>query len=82
MQPTWRVYLVSGLLASAVAAGTALVTVRLAAPPGAHAPNRDSRAEATVILEGEAEEPLARSTEQPSELEVFYKTPFFPPLPI
>jgi hypothetical protein len=79
MQPMWRVYLVSGLLASAVAAGTALVTVRLAAPPGAHAPNRDSRAEATVVLEGEAEVPLARSTEQPSELEVFYKSPFAAP---
>jgi hypothetical protein len=75
----WRVYLVSGLLACAVAAGTALVTVRLAAPPGAHAPNGDSRAKATVVLEGEAEVPLARSPEQPSELEVFYKSSFAAP---
>jgi hypothetical protein len=79
MQPMWRVYLVSGLLASAVAAGTALVTVRLAALPGAHAPNRDSRAEAAVVLEGEAEVPLAPSPERPSELEVYYKSPFAAP---
>ena len=79
MQPMWRVYLVSALLASAVAAGTSFVTVRLAAPPGAPATKGDSRAEAAVVLEGDAEVPLARSAEQPSELEVFYKSPFAAP---
>ena len=70
MQPMWRVYLVSGFLASAVAAGTALVIIWFAASPPAHA---------TVVLEGEAEVPLAPSTEQPSELEVFYQSPFAAP---
>jgi hypothetical protein len=67
MPVTWRVYLVSALLSCVVAAGTALVTVRLFVLPTAQSsPN-------TMILEGVADMPWG------AELEVFYKTPFGTP---
>jgi hypothetical protein len=70
MQATWRVYLVSALLACVVAvvvaAGTAFVTVRLLAPTPTLAAN-------TAILQGSAE------VRWGEELEVFYKTPFAAP---
>jgi hypothetical protein len=66
MQATWRVYLVSALVACAVAAATAFVTVRLFAPPPGQSPN-------TMILEGVAEVSWG------GEPEVFYKTSFAAP---
>ncbi len=83
MQAMWRVYLVSVLLACAVAVvvatGTAFVTVRLLVPAPAEsaktvilapAPTESAK---TVILEGIAE------VRWGEELEVFYKSPFASP---
>ena len=66
MPATWRVYLVSMLLACVVAAGTAFLTVRLLAPSASPPPN-------TLVLDGVAEMPWG------DELEVFYKAPFSAP---
>jgi hypothetical protein len=71
MQSTWRVYLVSALLACVVAAVTALVTVRLLVSPTVQSPTVQSSN--TMILEGVVD--LARGAER----EVFYKTPFAAP---
>jgi len=80
MQATWRIYLVSAVLSCVVAAATALVTIRIAGPAketdaGGIPPVSPSR---TVVLEGVAKVPLARYG-KPSELDVFYKTPFASP---
>src|SRR5262245_4870349 len=79
MQAAWRVYLVSAVLSCVVAAATALVTVRIAGlaketDAGGIPSSPLSR---TVVLEGVAKVPLAG--EKPSELDVFYKTPFASP---
>lgn len=79
MQATWRVYLVSAVLSCAVAAATALVTIRIAGPAkgtdaGGSPPVSPS---ATIVLEGVAKVPCAG--EKPAELDVFYKTPFASP---
>lgn len=66
MQPAWRVYAVSALVACVVAAPTAFVTVRLVVPPAGHSPN-------AMTQEGVAEVPWG------AELEVFYKAPFAAP---
>jgi hypothetical protein len=66
MQATWRVYLVSALIACVVAVGTTFVTVRLLVPPGA--PSGTFQ-----VLEGVAEVPWG------AELDVFYKSPFAAP---
>jgi hypothetical protein len=79
MQATWRVYVVSAVLSCAVAAATALVTVRIAGPAkGTDAGGSPSGpASREVVLEGVAKVPCAG--EKPSELDVFYKTPFASP---
>jgi hypothetical protein len=72
MQATWRVYLVSAVLACVVAAGTAFIMVRLLvpqAPSTRQAPDSPNAA----ILDGVAELPWG------AELEVFYKAPFSSP---
>jgi hypothetical protein len=83
----WRVYVLSALIACGVAVATTLLTMRLsnftAAPgPGADPGvkgNNPLQTPTTVVLEGEAEVHLARSREEPAELEVFYKAPFAAP---
>jgi hypothetical protein len=72
MQATWRVYLVSGLVACVVSALTALVAVRLLAPSPAQSPN-SAQSSNTVILEGAVDVPHG------TETAVFYKTPFAAP---
>jgi hypothetical protein len=76
MQPAWRVYLVSALVACVVAAATAFVTVRLLAPPVGQSPGPTNAAAGqppTVPLEGVEEMPRGR------KIEVFYKIPFAAP---
>lgn len=80
MQRTWQVYLVSALLACIVAAGTALVTVRLLVPPPAtSSPNTvpgsspAPSAANTMIWDGVVEVGWGK------EPEVFYKAPFAAP---
>ena len=43
MQPTWRVYLLSALVSCAVAAGTALIVVRLATPRAGQSAGAETR---------------------------------------
>ena len=76
MQGTWRVYLVSALVACVVAAATAFVTVRQIAPVGERtadptpsAPGQTS----SLIWEGVEDMTVGR------KIEVFYKTPFAAP---
>lgn len=80
MKGTWRVYLVSGLLACVVAAGTAFVTVRfLVIPPEPTSPNTLPVSPLTqltpnaIIWEGVTE--LRWGVER----EVFYEAPFAAP---
>jgi hypothetical protein len=66
MQGTWRVYLISGLVAGLVSAITTVVTVLCLWSLGAVAPQ-------TTVLEGVAEIPWG------AELDVYYKAPFAGP---
>jgi len=68
---------VSAVLSCAVAAATALVTVRIAGPAKETDAGGNPAVSPTVVLEGVAKVPLAG--EKPSELDVFYKTPFASP---
>jgi hypothetical protein len=83
----WRVYVLSALIACGSAVATTLLTLRLsnsttapspAADPGAKG-NNPPQTPTTVVLEGVAEVHLAKSREEPAELEVFYKAPFATP---
>jgi hypothetical protein len=69
MNSTWRVYLVSALIACAVAAGTAFVTVWLVTPRPVSITDAAAIPD-TAVLEGVAEVPFG------SEVEVVYKTSF------
>jgi hypothetical protein len=83
----WRVYVFCALIACGVAVATTLLTMRLsnstAVPSSGTDPgpkgNNPPQTPATVVLEGVAEVHLARSSEDPAELEVFYKAPFAGP---
>ena len=83
----WRVYVLSALIACGVAVATTLLTMRLSNSTAAPSPGADPGAKGnnplqthtTVVLEGVAEVHLAKSSEEPAELEVFYKAPFAAP---
>jgi hypothetical protein len=83
----WRVYVLSALIACGVAVATTLLTMRLNNPTTTPSPAADTGAKGnnppqtptTVVLEGVAEVHLAKSREEPAELDVFYKAAFAAP---
>jgi hypothetical protein len=70
MSATWRVYMVSALIACGVAAATTLLTLRLAAA---------RLANEAVVQEGLVELNFDGGPEVSREREVYYKAPFAEP---